>query len=81
MQEYIEIPRGCTATRTMLGVPTEVAMVVGALAIIPVLAFRSPWLLLIMPVIWGFMKYHATRDPQFLQIWSGQLQFAAYYHA
>jgi len=77
----VEIPSGAVHTRTMLGVPTEVALLMLCLAAIPFLAFRSLWILLLLPPLWGFLKYHSLKDPAFLRIWAGQMQFADYYHA
>lgn len=79
--DTIEIPSGAVQTRTLLGVPTEVALLVLCLGAIPYLAFRTLWLLLVLPLVWGFLKYQSLKDPAFLNIWAGQMQFAAYYHA
>jgi type IV secretory pathway VirB3-like protein len=80
LADTVEIPRGAVQTRTLLGVPTEVALLMLCLAAIPFLAFRSLWTLLLLPPIWGFLKWQALKDPAFLRIWAGQIQFAAYYH-
>jgi type IV secretory pathway VirB3-like protein len=80
LADTVEIPSGAVRTRTILGVPTEVAMLMVCLATIPVLAFRSLWLLVLLPPLWGFLKFQSLRDPSFLRIWAGQMQFAAYYH-
>ena len=77
----MEIPSGAVQTRTMLGVPTEVAVLMLCLGAIPYLAFRTLWMLLVLPLLWGFVQYHARKDPAFLTIWAGQMQFADYYHA
>lgn len=81
LPDTVEIPTGCVRTRTILGVPTEVTMLMLCLVAIPFLAFRSLWLLMLVPPLWGFLKYHAVKDPSFLRLWAGQLQFADYYHA
>ena len=81
LTDIVEIPSGAVQTRTMLGVPTEVALLMLCLAVVPYLAFRSLWLLLVLPVVWGFLKYQSLKDPAFLHIWAGQMQFADYYHA
>jgi type IV secretory pathway VirB3-like protein len=79
--DTVEIPSGAVQTRTMLGVPTEVALLMLCLAAMPLLAFRSLWMLLFLPLLWSFLKYQSVRDPSFLRIWAGQLQFSAYYSA
>lgn len=81
LTDTVDIPSGAVQTRTMLGVPTEVALLMLCLAAIPFLALRSLWILAVLPVVWGFLKYQAHRDPAFLQIWAGQMQFADYYTA
>jgi type IV secretory pathway VirB3-like protein len=80
LADTVEIPSGAVQTRTLLGVPTEVTLLLLCLAAIPLLAFRSLWTLLLLPPLWGFCKYQALRDPAFLRLWAGQMQFAAYYH-
>jgi type IV secretory pathway VirB3-like protein len=80
LADTVEIPSGAVQTRTLLGVPTEVALLMLCLAAIPFLAFRSLWTLLLLPPLWGFLKFQSLRDPAFLRIWAGQMQFAAYYH-
>ena len=58
----------------MLGVPTEVALLMLCLGLIPYLAFRTLWLLLVLPLVWSFLKYQSLKDPAFLNIWAGQLR-------
>jgi type IV secretory pathway VirB3-like protein len=81
LADTVEIPSGAVQTRTMLGVPTEVALLMLCLAAIPFLAFRSLWVLVLLPPIWGFLRFQAHKDQAFLKIWAGQLQFAQYYSA
>jgi type IV secretory pathway VirB3-like protein len=78
--ETVTIPPGLVKPRTMLGVPTEAALVTLVLGAIPIVAFQSFWVLPVPLVLWGFLRYQAAKDAAFLSIWAGQLQFADYYH-
>lgn len=80
MPETVTIPPGLVKTRTMLGVPTEAALVTLVLGALPIVAFQSFWVLPVPVLVWGFLRYQSAKDPAFLSLWAGQLQFAAYYH-
>ena len=80
LPETVTIPPGLVKTRTMLGVPTEAALVTLVLGAIPIVAFQSFWVLPVPVLGWAFLRYQSAKDPAFLSLWAGQLQFAAYYH-
>lgn len=80
LPDTVTIPPGCINVRTWWGVPTECALLCGCLALLPPLLFGSWWTGLFVLPIWGWLKYQTHKDPQFLGVWIGQLQFAKEYH-
>jgi type IV secretory pathway VirB3-like protein len=79
--DTVEICQGAVRTRTLLGVPTELAVGVGCVGAMPVLMFWSWWFVPIMVGVWAFLRLQAKRDPLFLWTWLSHLGLDQHYEA
>ena len=76
-----EICQGAVRTRTLLGVQTELAVLVLVLAVGPVAAFWSWWLVPPLAVLWLFLRLQTKQDPQFVGVWLSHLGLHQHYEA
>jgi type IV secretory pathway TrbD component len=76
-----EICQGAVRTRTLLGVPTELAIAVLCVGLGPVLAFWTWWCVPPLVGLWVFLRFQAKRDPQFVQTWLSHLGLDPHYES
>jgi type IV secretory pathway VirB3-like protein len=76
-----EVCQGAVRVRTLLGVPTELAIAVLCVGLGPVLMFWSWWLVPGLVALWLFLRFQAQRDPQFVQTWLSHLGLNPHYEA
>ena len=77
--ERAEICQGATKIRTLLGVQTELAVLVGVLALGPVAAFWSWWPVPALAALWLFLRWQTRKDPQCVGVWVSHLTLEAHY--
>jgi type IV secretory pathway VirB3-like protein len=76
----VEIPSGSIQKRMPLGIPIMALALMGVVAVEPLLLFKTLWGVVPCVPLWGFFRYHARKEPLFLEIWVGQLFYKNYYH-
>jgi type IV secretory pathway VirB3-like protein len=76
-----EICQGAVRKRTLLGVPTELAISVLCFALMPVLMFWSWWLVPPLAGLWLFLRHQTKKDPQCVQVWLSHLWLDKHYEA
>jgi len=80
LPETVPVPPGLVKQKMLLGLPRDIALLVFLLGVIPLILVRSLWCLPLAGLLWGFAKYQAKKDPEFLASWMAQLGFGdAYY--
>jgi len=73
------IPSGGVTTRMPLGLPLYPLVLVAVVAVLPFLAMQTLWGAVICIPVWGFLRYHAKKEPLFVEIWAGQYNYEDYY--
>jgi type IV secretory pathway TrbD component len=76
----VSIPSGSVNTRLPLGIPVMALVLMGLVAVEPLLIGKTLWGVVPCIPLWGFFRYHARKDPLFLEVWAGQLFYKNYYH-
>ena len=76
----VAIPSGSVNKRLIIGIPIMALALMGVVALEPLFIFKTLWGFVPCVPLWGFFKYHAKKEPLFLEIWVGQLFYKNYYH-
>ena len=76
-----DLCQGAIRTRTLLGVQTELAVLVLVLALGPVAAFWNWGLLPPLVPLWLLLRHQTKKDPRFVQVWLDHLWLSHHYEA
>jgi type IV secretory pathway VirB3-like protein len=76
----VHIPSGSVNKRMIFGIPIKALAIMAVVALEPWFVFKTAWGFVPCIPLWGFFRYHARKEPLFLEIWVGQLFYKNYYH-
>jgi type IV secretory pathway VirB3-like protein len=76
----VAIPSGSVNKRMIFGIPIMAIAIMAVVALEPWFVFKTAWGFVPCIPLWGFFRYHARKEPLFLEIWVGQLFYKNYYH-